>query len=252
MSRLASAWRQFGPEQRLAAVAAAALLLTMFLPWYQQHAVDRAGLVNQDLDAFAVFSFFEATILLVALGVIGLLFVRAEGRVALLPEGDATIVLWSGGWATLVLLFRLFDKPGVESHRIAADVGVQWGIFFALGAAGLLAYAGMRMRTARSLPPLIASARARAADRAWSEPSGADEDTWRSQRTDLPGAEATVLVASPSERRMDRSIHPQSSAQSQSRLRRRSQTAAARSKAQQLSFEDDAQTTPEKPPIEPV
>jgi hypothetical protein len=252
MSRLASAWRQLGPEQRLAAVAAAALLLTMFLPWYQQHAVDRAGLVNQDLDAFAVFSFFEATILLVALGVLWLLFVRAEGRVALLPDGDATIVLWSGAWAALVLLFRLFDKPGVESHRIAADVGVQWGIFFALAAAGLLTYAGLRMRAARPLPPLIASARARAADRAWSGPSAAGGETWQSQQTAPSQGEGTVLVASTSERPMDRSTRAQSSTQTRSRLRRRSQTEVARSKAQQLSFEDDAQIVPEEPPVEPV
>lgn len=252
MSRLASAWRQLGPEQRLAAVAAAALLLTMFLPWYQQHAVDRAGLVNQDLDAFAVFSFFEATILLVALGVLWLLFVRAEGRVALLPDGDATIVLWGGAWAALVLLFRLFDKPGVESHRIAADVGVQWGLFFALGAAGLLTYAGMRMRTTRPLPPLIASARARAADRAWSGPSGTGEETWQSQQTAVSRDDGTVLMASTSERRGERLPGDQSSTQSRSRLRRRSQTGTARSKAQQLSFEDDARIAPEEPPIEPV
>jgi hypothetical protein len=246
MSRLASAWRQLGPEQRLAAIAAAALLLTMFLPWYQQNAVDRAGLVNQDLDAFAVFSFFEATILLVSLGVLGLLFARAEGRLAFLPDGDGSTVLWAGAWTTLVLLFRLFDKPGVESHRIAADVGIQWGIFFALAAASLLTYAGMRMRASRPLPPLIASSRARATDRAWSEQPKAGRDTWRSEEDSSSQDETTVLVSSTSERGR------RQPARTQPRLRRRAQRTVQRSEAQQLSFEDEAQITPDTPPAESV
>ena len=55
-------------------------------------------------------------------------------------------------WSALLLVLRLFDKPGVTQHGVAANVGVQWGIFFALAAAGLLAYAGSRMRAARSVP----------------------------------------------------------------------------------------------------
>jgi hypothetical protein len=51
---------------------------------------------------------------------------------------------------------RLFDKPGITQHGVAANVGIQWGIFFALAAAGLLAYAGSRMRAGqRPEPPLL-------------------------------------------------------------------------------------------------
>lgn len=155
IGRFATAWRELNAEQRLAAVAALALLLTMFLPWYQQNAVDRSGIVSQDLDAFAVFSVLEASILIVVLAVLALLFARAERRSPPWPtSADGSIVLSAGAWACFVLVLRLFDKPGVESHGIAADVGVQWGIFFALGAAGLLAYAGTRMRALRLEPPL--------------------------------------------------------------------------------------------------
>ena len=59
----------------------------------------------------------------------------------------------AGLWTVLLLVLRLFDKPGISSHGIAANVGVQWGIFFALGAAGLLTYAGSRMRAARRPEP---------------------------------------------------------------------------------------------------
>jgi hypothetical protein len=157
--RLLNAWRTLQAEQRLAAVAAAAMFVTMFLPWYQQNAVVNAPrtapLVSRNLSAFAVFSFVEAAVLLVALAVLYLLFARAERRSFHLPGGDGTVILAAGGWIAALLIWRLFDKPGVISHGIAANVGIQWGIFFALACAGLLAYSGSRMRTLeRPEPPL--------------------------------------------------------------------------------------------------
>ena len=148
------AWSVLDRDRRLAAVAAVALFVTMFLPWYQQNAVvgaaKAAPLVSRNMNAFAVFSFVEAAVLLVALAVLFLLFMRAEGRDFRLPGGDGTVVLAAGLWSALLLVLRLFDKPGVTQHGVAANIGVQWGIFFALAAAGLLAYAGSRMRAGRS------------------------------------------------------------------------------------------------------
>lgn len=154
------AWGALDRDRRLAAVAAMGLFATMFLPWYQQNAVvgaaKAAPLVSRNLNAFAVFSFVEAAVLLVALAVLFLLFARAEGRDFRLPGGDGSVVLAAGLWSALLLVLRLFDKPGVTQHGVAANVGVQWGIFFALAAAGLLAYAGSRMRAAqRPAPPLV-------------------------------------------------------------------------------------------------
>jgi hypothetical protein len=160
MTRLARDWRALEPDQRLAAAAAAALFLTMLLPWYQQNAVVNAPrtapLQSRNLNAFGAFSFVEAAVLLVAVAVIYLLYARAEGRKFHLPGSDGAVVMAAGLWAALLLVIRLFDKPGISSHGVAANVGVQWGIFFALGAAGLLAYAGSRMRASRALEPPIA------------------------------------------------------------------------------------------------
>jgi len=157
MTRLTRDWRSLAPEQRLAGGAAVALFVTMLLPWYQQNAVVNAPrtapLQSRNLNAFQVFSFIEAAVLLVAVAVIYLLFARAEGRKFHLPGSDGSIVLAAGLWAALLLIFRLFDKPGISSHGIAANVGVQWGIFFALGAAGMMAYAGSRMRSERRPEP---------------------------------------------------------------------------------------------------
>jgi hypothetical protein len=160
MTRLTSAWRALTPEQRLAAGASGALFVTMFLPWYQQNAVVNAPrtapLQSRNLNAFQVFSFVEAAVLLVAVAVLYLLFARGERRSFQLPGGDGSVVFAAGIWTALLLVLRLFDKPGITSHGIAANVGIQWGIFFALAAAGLLAYAGSRMRASqRPEPPLV-------------------------------------------------------------------------------------------------
>ncbi len=160
MTRLMGDWRALDPDRRLAAGAALALFVTMLLPWYQQNAVVNAPrttpLQSRNLNAFGAFSFVEAAVLLVALAVIYLLYARAEGRDFHLPGSDGAVVMAAGLWTVLLLVFRLFDKPGISSHGVAANVGVQWGIFFALGAAGLLAYAGSRMRASRPLEPPIA------------------------------------------------------------------------------------------------
>jgi hypothetical protein len=160
VSRTTRAWGALEPEQRLAALAAAALFVSMFLPWYQQNAVLTASraqpLVSRNLNAFAVFSFVEAAVLLVAGAVLALMIARAEEREFHLPGSDGTIVMIAGAWTALLLVLRLFDKPGIKGHGVAANVGIQWGIFFALAAAGVLVWAGSRMRAAqRPEPPFV-------------------------------------------------------------------------------------------------
>jgi hypothetical protein len=154
VGRLLRAWQAMDRERRLAASASVALFISMFLPWYQQNAVVNAPktvpLQSQNLNAFQVFSFVEAAVLLVAMALLYMLFARAEGREFNLPGGDGTIVLAAGLWTCLLLIFRLFDKPGISSHGVAGNVGVQWGIFFALAASGLIAYCGSRMRAAHA------------------------------------------------------------------------------------------------------
>lgn len=161
LSRIPRAWRTLAPDQRMAAIASLLLFATMFLPWYQLNAVvnDRTGgrLLGNNLTAFGVFSFVEAAVLLVAIAVLVLLFARAEGRAFHLPGGDGTIVTIAGGWVVLLLVWRLFDKPDVTGSGVG-NVGIQWGIFFALGAAGLLTAAGTRMRAAHRPEPRSASA----------------------------------------------------------------------------------------------
>lgn len=238
MSRIARAWRQLDAEQRLAAIAALALTLSMFLPWYQQNAVDRAGIVSQDLDAFAVFSVLEASILIAALGVLTMLFVRAEGRAPYLAGIDGGAVLGAGCWVLLALVLRLFDKPGVESHGIAANVGVQWGIFFALGAAGLLTYAGVRMRAAQRQPPVIRAARARGA-RAYRDAATRQAATRQTATRQTATRQVATRQAAPEEIGR-REI---SARRASSRRPPAARSASSPSAAKQLSFDDETSAT---------
>jgi hypothetical protein len=151
MNRLADAWRAMEPEQRLAALVSGGLFISMFLPWYSntgtvvEHGAAKAAQVS--LTAFQAFSFVEAAVLLVSAGVLAMLFARVEQRNFELPGGDGLIVMIAGGWTSLLIFYRLIDKPGLKaSQRLTATVGVEWGIFIALLLAVGLIYAGARMR----------------------------------------------------------------------------------------------------------
>jgi hypothetical protein len=157
LRRIASAPRALNSDQQLAGLAALALLLSMLLPWYEKSIVgprdDR--FVSDTVSAFGAVSFVEAAVFLVSAGVLALLFTRAEGREYELPGGDGTVIFGAGVWATLLIFWRVFDRPDVAGN--GGTVGIQWGFFVAFVAAGALASAGWRMRSherdARPAPP---------------------------------------------------------------------------------------------------
>ena len=100
--------------------------------------------------------------LLVAAGVLVLLFQRAEGRAFHVPGGDGGVIMAAGLWACVLIVWRMFDKQGASSH--GADItsyGIEWGIFAALAIAGLLAYSGSRIRAAHVPEPPLPGERPR-------------------------------------------------------------------------------------------
>ena len=158
-ARVGRAWRRLEPDQRLAALAALLLLLlSMLLPWYQEtgNAIVDGKLASlaDSKNAFQVYSFVEASIFLVALGVLALLFARGERKAFHLPGGDGTVVLAAGLWVMFLVFYRQLDKPGGRNEGpIQTSVGVQWGIFVAFLLGALLAYAGFRIRAAHIAEP---------------------------------------------------------------------------------------------------
>jgi hypothetical protein len=184
MTRISRAWGALAPEQRIAAIAAIALLLTMFLPWYDLQSLNRkSGSINShSISAFGDVSFVEAAVFLVAAGVIALLFARAERRDFHMPGSDGAIVMIAGGWATLLIFYRVFSRPSGHGY----PVGIQWGFFLAFVAAGALAYAGWRMRAASAPePPLLRP---------------------RNRRQPPPLPEEDITVVAPSPPRPERAI----------------------------------------------
>ena len=155
LRRIAAAPRALSSDQQLAGLAALALLLSMFLPWYEKSIARGDRFVSDTVSAFGTVSFVEAAVFLVSAGVLVLLFTRAEGREYELPGGDGTVILGAGVWAALLIFWRVFDRPDVAGD--AGTVGIQWGFFVAFVAAGALASAGWRMRQhergARPVPP---------------------------------------------------------------------------------------------------
>ena len=119
--RVFRAARLLNFEQRVAAAAAVLLILSTFGP----------------------FSFVEAGELLLAGGVLALLFARAEGRRFHLPFGDGTAIAAAGIWAGALIVARLFDRPLGQN-------------LLALACASVLFLAGARERAKRpadDLPP---------------------------------------------------------------------------------------------------
>ena len=146
--------RALAPEMRMAGIAAIALVLSMALPWYRKSFIPTGGnkFVVDSLSAFGVFTFVEAAILLVAGGVLFLIWARMEGKGFHLPGGDGLVISLAGGWAMALLIWRVFDRPGDNGDTI--QVGIQWGFIVALGAAAALIAAGARVRAAnRPEPP---------------------------------------------------------------------------------------------------
>jgi hypothetical protein len=121
LGRALRAFRVLNTEQRAAAVGALLLIASTFGP----------------------FSFVEAAELLLALGVLALLFARAEGKRFHLPFGDGTAVAVAGIWAGLLIVVRLFDRSLGQN-------------LLALACAAILFVAGARERAKRpadDLPP---------------------------------------------------------------------------------------------------
>ena len=128
---LARELRRMSPEMRFAGIATLALIGSLFLPWYEKSffaTVDHQTVaVADNLNAFQVFTFVEAAVLLVALGVAYLVWARLRSYRFDLPGGDGLAVLLAGGWALSLLVWRLFDKPHVSDP--GATIGIQWGLW---------------------------------------------------------------------------------------------------------------------------
>lgn len=235
MTRIARAWAALEPQQRLAAVAALSLWVTLLLPWYRENVTEsnRGGLqaVGHNVTGFGAFSFVEAAVLLVSAGVLALMFARGERNDFHMPGSDGAIVTIAGAWTALLVFYRMLDTPSLSarSGRVITDVGPQFGIFLALIAAAGLAYAGWRMRAVSEPEPPLVRRRARPRYEARAASPQAAEDV-----TVVAPAPARAERADPVPARAGRPRPLTTPATTAARKRPRYPPAPA----QQLSFED--------------
>lgn len=187
--RLVRVWRNLPHERRLAAYAAIGLFLALFLPWYQETVIASGKATHlqsasASITGWGAFSFVEAAVLLVAAGVLTLLFQRGEGRAFHLPGGDGWVIMAAGLWTCVLIVWRIFDKQSTSVRGPGATTsGIEWGIFVALGVALFLTYAGSRIRAAHQPEPPLPG-------EAGPPPPGARADR-------APGAQADRAPASP-------------------------------------------------------
>jgi hypothetical protein len=243
MTRLLDAWRALTREQRRVALASLGLFVTMFLPWYSKtDTLVVKGAIKStqaSLNAFQAFSFVEAAVLLVSAGVLALLFGRAEGRNFNLPGGDGIIVTIAGGWAALLIFYRLLDKPGLQGNeRISATVGVEWGIFVALLVALSLAYGGWRIRHGER-PEMPARRRPRpnpGGGAVEQRPLGGEGEHRSGTQ---PDTDETTLIPAAAARRGEQPPVPSPPVASEDRTpRKRPRYPPGPEESEQLSFED--------------
>ena len=150
----ADALRALPAELKLTAAAAVGLGLSLVLPWYEKSYVPpgERSFRTTSVSGLGAFSLVEAAVLLVAAGVLYLVWARAQRRGFHLPGGDGTVVGVAGGWALVLIVYRMFDRPDVAGE--AATVGIRPGILAAAVAAGALVAAGARVRAVgRPEPP---------------------------------------------------------------------------------------------------
>jgi hypothetical protein len=156
---IGGAWRNLTADQKLAAIAAIALLVSMLLPWYQETGnalVDNKLVhIGDSKNAFQVYSFVEAAIFVVSAGVLALLFARGRRRAFHLPGGDGAVIMAAGLWVMFLIFYRQLDKPdGRSEGPFSTSIGVEWGIFVAFLLGALLAYAGFRIRAHHTPEPV--------------------------------------------------------------------------------------------------
>jgi hypothetical protein len=179
----AIAWEARGARSTASAIAALGLLATLFLPWYETRASVKGHPSTGTENGLQAFTFVEGAVLLVAGGVLLLLFARAERRAFHLPGGDGGVITAAGAWATFLIVWRFFDRPDLGS---GVTVVLQWGIFIALFVALLLAYAGTRIRAAGHPEPPLVDHHAGAEDRVVVP----DERPWLDETEQLPSVES--------------------------------------------------------------
>jgi len=125
---------RIGKGDRISLGDAILLFISLFLPWYKV-SVSIGGISRSESGhAFETLKYTDIILLLISIAVVAIIILIAQGT---LDAALAPIVLVVGAIATLLILYRMIDKPGPDVDGL--DVGLGFGIF--LGLIGAVAIA---------------------------------------------------------------------------------------------------------------
>jgi hypothetical protein len=131
--------RRLRAGEWIAAASGAALLVSLFLPWY--------GAGGEDATAWEAFAAIDVVLALVAASGVAVAPVTASQRVPAVPIAFAACVSLVALIGLVLVLVRLANLPGGFDGR-------EWGLWLALvAAAALVAGGGLAMRDERISPP---------------------------------------------------------------------------------------------------
>jgi hypothetical protein len=140
-------FRSLDPDEKLAAIGALTVIGSLLLPWY---GLPVGSVVKTGIGSFG---WAQLALLITVGAALVLLYECSRGRVLPAPLREGTLLTACGAWATLLIVFRMFDRPAFElGGPLGANPNLRYGIFIAFAGAALLAFAGMRKR--RATPPL--------------------------------------------------------------------------------------------------
>jgi hypothetical protein len=137
----------------IVAVSGAALVVSLFLPWYGRAPGSTSGELAgpnaavERLSGWGAFAVLDAVLALIAASAMGLLVVTAAQRVAAVPIALDALVAFAGFAAALLVFVRVLAPPD------GAD-GREWGLWLGLvSAAGIAAGGMLAMHDERLSPP---------------------------------------------------------------------------------------------------
>jgi hypothetical protein len=123
------------PGELIAAAGGVALLVVMFLKWYELQGA--GGIRSIGLTAWEAFSVTDLVLALAALAAIALAALTAARRSPAVPVAASVVTSTLGIVATVLLLYRILNQPGPNAFvevKLGAFVGFLCTLALAAGA----------------------------------------------------------------------------------------------------------------------
>jgi hypothetical protein len=123
--------------EMIAAASGIVLFLSLFLEWYNVSAKSTFGSISQGVSGWEALSFIDILLFVIAVVAVAVAVTKAMNVLpSSLPASPGLILLGLGGFALLLVLFRLISIPDGGAGNIpGVDVGRSFGVFLALLAA---------------------------------------------------------------------------------------------------------------------